>query len=171
MKWEKRKGMNVLKHYPYGYSNIGVCGDLGFLLFMYLTLSCFDGFLFTRIWIRKFTTTTCSITYLQRYCPNFWSFAQISCFHIKFLFFSKFHFYAHLPCRSGNFSHLCSYQYICLFFFLKPTLDIKYVVLWTLHVGLTTIVVGLQNTMIVDQTTVTVMFPIEIKLFSLAWCR
>jgi hypothetical protein len=56
-------------------------------------------------------------------------------------------------------------------FFLKPTLDIKYVVLWTLHVGLTTIVVGLQNTMIVDQTTVTVMFPIEIKLLSLAWCR
>lgn len=116
MKWEKRKGMNVLKHYPYGYSNIGVCGDLGFLLFMYLTLSCFDGFLFTRIWIRKFTTTTCSITYLQRYCPNFWSFAQISCFHIMFFFFSKFHFYTHLPCRSGNFSHLCSYQYICLFF-------------------------------------------------------
>lgn len=31
-------------------------------------------------------------------------------------FFSKFHFYTHLPCRSGNFSHLCSYQYICLFF-------------------------------------------------------
>lgn len=169
MKWEKRKGMDVLKHYPYGYSNIGVCGDLGFLLFMNLTLSCFDGFLFTRIWIRKFTTTTCSITYLQRYCPNFWSFAQISCFHIKFFFF-KVSFLHSLTMQVREFFSFMFLPVHMFIFFLKPTPD-KYVVLWTLHVGLTTIVVGLQNTMIVDQTTVTVMFPIEIKLFSLAWCR